>query len=246
MRSSRRPGHGDQDVDAARHGAHLRLLADAAEDHGGAHAEMAAVGRGSFRRSAGPVRASASAPARARSAGRPGASRPGRRCRIGRRERGRLAGAGLGAAEQVACRRGRGMACAWIGVGVVYLGAHRALDRFDQVELLEGDRRGVGRGGGRGLCVGGGGRGCSKSHVSFHWVGNRLERARACVRRRRRPKTGVSRDSPARKTGYGRKRSGCCARDRMPKAEDRSVSFFVCGSPARGRDWPWFLSKISG
>ncbi len=63
-------GAGDKDIHAARHGAHLRLLADAAEDHGIAHAEMAPIGLRSSRRSGGPARASASAPARAHRAGR--------------------------------------------------------------------------------------------------------------------------------------------------------------------------------
>ena len=116
IRSSRRPGRRDQDVDAARERLHLRLLADAAEDDGAAQAEVAAVGREALADLRARARASASAPARAavrgpargaspRGAGGSAARTPRScRCRSGRSRAGRG-------------RQDVGIACAWIGVG---------------------------------------------------------------------------------------------------------------------------------
>ena len=121
IRSSSRPGRGDQRC--RRRGAcacDLRMLADAAEDDGVAQAEVAAVGREAVARSGRPARASASAPARAAP------------CGAGLRRGSRTGAAGSAARTPRSCRcrsgrsragRGRssrcGIACAWIGVGVV-------------------------------------------------------------------------------------------------------------------------------
>ena len=133
-------GGGDQDVDARRHRPDLRVLADAAEDHGAAQLQVAAVdgeagldlsrelaGRGQHEGAAGL------GPGPARIAGEALQDR--------QREGGGLAGAGLGAAQEVAAReqmrdrldldrRRRG----------VVLGAHGALDRLDQPELGKGSQ----------------------------------------------------------------------------------------------------------
>ena len=100
-------GRGDEDVDAARQRLDLRALADAAEDHGVAQLQVAAVGRearldlggelagrGQHQGAAGPG---------------PGAARlAGQALQDRQREGGGLAGAGLGAAEQVAALRADG------------------------------------------------------------------------------------------------------------------------------------------
>ena len=129
---------GDQDVDAARQRLHLLALADAAEDHGVAELEKVAVGgeavadlRGQLARRGQHQDAAGLRP------GRADVVRQALQDR--QRERRRLAGAGLGAAQQVAAgeemgnrlgldRRRRG----------VVLGADGALDRRAQAEIGKG------------------------------------------------------------------------------------------------------------
>jgi hypothetical protein len=109
---------GDEDVDATRKRGALRAVADAAEDHGDRQAEMAAIGleavgdlAGQFARRGQDQRAAAAA--------RRAALGVGQAVQQRQAEGGRLAGAGLRDAEQVAPFEHGGMACAWMGVGVV-------------------------------------------------------------------------------------------------------------------------------
>ena len=117
----------------------LRALPDAAEDHG--VAQRAGAGRRwrSSRRSARRARASGVSTSARMPSARPGGDRSTKRLQDRQRERRRLAGAGLRAAEQVAARedvrdrlrldrRRRGVA----------LGRDGAQDRRDQPELGKG------------------------------------------------------------------------------------------------------------
>ena len=154
-------GRGDEDIDAVLQRPHLRTLADAAVDDGVSQAGELAVGRRSSRQFGRPARASARESATGSAADRRAetnrdacrcACRSARRAfplaaavwltlvlkplQRGQRERGRLAGARLGAAHQVAPgehgrnglkldRRGR----------VVALVAHGAEQRIGQAKI---------------------------------------------------------------------------------------------------------------
>ena len=131
-------GGGDQDVDAPRQRLDLRVLADAAEDHRAPQRQMAAVGRearldlsGELARRGQHQDAAALGPRPARLAGQTLQDR--------QREGRGLAGAGLGAAQQITAREEvRDRLQLDGGRGGVVLGAHGALDRLDQAELGKG------------------------------------------------------------------------------------------------------------
>ena len=101
IRSSSRPGRRHDDVDVAAQRLHLRPLPDAAEHDGALAGDVDAVVGEVVRDLRRRARAWASAPARA-GPGPAGAAWRARRSQDRQRERGRLAGAGLRAAEHVA------------------------------------------------------------------------------------------------------------------------------------------------
>ena len=131
-------GRGDQDVDAARQRLDLRVLADAAEDHRAPERQMAAVGR-EARLDLGGELAGRGQHQDAAALGPRAARLAGEALQDRQREGRGLAGAGLGAAEQIAAREQvRDRLQLDGGRGGVVLGAHGALDRLDQAELGKG------------------------------------------------------------------------------------------------------------
>ena len=120
MRSSRRPGRGDEDVDAAAQGLLLRRLADAAEDDGATSAAGCGRRRAKLsrdldrqlaRRGEDQDAAAARGPAGRRSAAR--------RCRIGSANAAVLPVPVWAMPSRSRPSSTCGIACAWIGVGVV-------------------------------------------------------------------------------------------------------------------------------
>ena len=109
---------GDQDVDAVAHRGDLRVLADAAENDGVAIAVMLAVNLQALADLNGEL-ARRRQDQRARRLGGGRFAVLGETLQQRQAERGGLAGAGLGDAEQVAAGRISGMVWAWMGVGWV-------------------------------------------------------------------------------------------------------------------------------
>src|SRR6266851_3085755 len=95
------PGGRDQDVDPARHRGDLRMLADAAEDDGAAHAEMPSIGAEAFLDLEGEL-AGRGQHQNARGLAPRGGSIRCKQLQDRQRKGGGLAGAGLGDAQQVA------------------------------------------------------------------------------------------------------------------------------------------------
>ena len=124
-----------QNINAAPERIDLGLLADAAEDHGRAQTEMAAIGAEAF----GDLEREF---ARRRQDQRPhGVPRRGHRLRRqalqnGQREGRSLAGAGLGDAEQIAPgeKMRNGLSLDGRRLGII-LGNQGALERLDEIEL---------------------------------------------------------------------------------------------------------------
>ena len=109
---------GDEDVDAVAHRLDLADLADAAEDDGLAIAEMAAIGLEALA-DLDREFARRREDQRARAVRRRRLAVLGETLQQRQAERGGLAGAGLGDAQQSRPLRSSGMACAWMGVGWV-------------------------------------------------------------------------------------------------------------------------------
>jgi hypothetical protein len=140
-RSSRRPGGGDQDVDAALDAVDLRVHADAAEDDGGGQRQVLAVGAdGLFHLRGQLARGREHQGGDAVLAELVGlALALGEEVQHGQRERRRLAGAGLGTAQQVvALEHGGNRLGLDRGGGVVALLVHGFQDGRSQVQFVKG------------------------------------------------------------------------------------------------------------
>jgi hypothetical protein len=134
---------GDHEIDAAHERLDLRVLADAAEDHGAAEAEMPAIDLGAvadLHREFAGWRQHQGADV----AGAGAALVGGQALQQRQQERGRLAGAGLGDAEQILAgeQRGDGLRLDGGGHGVLRRG-QGTTDRLDKVEPVKTIQEGL-------------------------------------------------------------------------------------------------------